>query len=198
LKDKVPAWGLLKKMPVNLVFVRHAQGTHNKMANVIGAGAYNDPINLDAELTPLGVSQTLENRLFEKFDAIYCSPLRRCRNTLLGVYPLSESYPVVLDDRLMEQPCGGNICDKRLEKNEILSSFPKTWDHSNVSETYDWALNYDADHAKIASFTEDLKNKHDGQTVLIVSHGTWIYRWFLTMKSIVVNLENCKVARTTI
>ena len=185
-------------MPVNLVFIRHAQGTHNKMANVLGSGAYNDPINLDAELTELGVKQTVENRLFEKFDSIYCSPLRRCRNTLLGVYPQSELHPVVLDDRLMEQPCGGNICDKRLEKSEILPSFPKSWDHTNVSDINDWSLNYDADAKKINTFTEDLKNKHDGQNVLIVSHGTWIHRWFFTKKWTIVNLDNCKVARTTI
>ena len=197
MKEKVAALNALK-MPVNLVFIRHAQGTHNKMANVFGAGAYNDPINLDAELTPLGLTQTLENRLFEKFDAIYCSPLRRCRSTLLGVYPLSESYPVILDDRLMEQPCGGNICDKRLEKTEILPSLPTSWDHTKVSVVNDWSIDHAADYAKIMTFTEDIKNKHDGQTILIVSHGTWIYRWFLALKSSVVNLDNCKVARTTI
>ena len=185
-------------MPVNLVFIRHAQGTHNKMASTIGAGAYNDPINLDAELTPHGLKQTADNRLFEKFDAIYCSPLRRCRNTLLGVYPLSETLRVILDDRLMEQPCGGNICDKRLEKSDILKTFPPTWDHSKVLDEYLWLEDDASDIEKIRSFTEDIKNKHQDQTLLIVSHGTWIYRWFRMMKSEIVSLDNCTIARTTI
>jgi probable phosphoglycerate mutase len=185
-------------MPVNLIFIRHAQGTHNKIASSIGAGSYNDPINIDAELTPLGLKQTIDNRLFEEFDAIYCSPLRRCRHTLLGVYPLSETLPVILDDRLMEQPCGGNICDRRLEKSEILPTFPPSWDHSKVLDKYLWIKDIDKDIEKIKSFTEELKNKHQNQNILIVSHGTWIYRWFALMKYESVILDNCKVARTTL
>jgi len=185
-------------MPVNLVFIRHAQGTHNKMASSIGAGAYNDPVNLDAELTPLGQKQTTENKLEETFDAIYCSPLRRCRNTLLGVFPQSESMPVILDDRLMEQPCGGNICDKRLEKSIILPTFPPTWDHTKVLDNYIWAKDNNADVEKIRSFTEEIKTKHQNQTVLIVSHGTWINLWFIIMKNEGLFLDNCKTARTTL
>jgi broad specificity phosphatase PhoE len=186
-------------MPVNLVFVRHAQGTHNQGAEIYGDIAYNYPGNIDAILTTKGIRQTTENRLHEKFDAIYCSPLRRCRSTLLGIYPLSETLPVIVDDRIMEQPCGGNICDKRLDKSLVLDTFPKSWNHDLVSDVTPWLINKDSDREKIVTFTEDLIKKHQGQTVLIVSHGTWISRWFQHFaKAENMRIENCKSYRITI
>jgi len=185
-------------MPTNILFLRHAQGTHNKMADVQGAGAYNDPINLDADLTPLGEKQLFENRLFEEFGAIYCSPLRRCRKTLLGVYPRSSELPVILDDRLLEQPCGGNICDKRLPKEEILQTFPESWCHERVSDTLIWQRDDKNDMEKIKSFTDDLLKNHKDTTVLVVCHGTWIQRWTQLYKSEHVFIENCKTLRFTI
>ena len=185
-------------MPTTILFTRHAQGTHNKMADDKGAGAYNDPMNLDADLTQLGLKQLSDNRIFEEFSAIYCSPLRRCRKTLIGVYPRSTELPVILDDRLSEQPCGGNICDKRLPKEEIQSSFPKTWLHDRVSDTLVWSRNDALDMEKIKSFTEDLIKNHKDTTVLVVCHGTWIQRWFQLYKSEHVFIENCKTIRAVI
>ena len=179
-------------MPVNLVFYRHAQGTHNKMAELEGDTAYNDPVNIDANLTDLGVKQTVDNRIFDYYDAIYCSPMRRCRQTLLGIYPSSNSLPVILDDRLMEQPCGKNLCDKRLEKSEILPEFPPSWNHEKVAEDYLWHLNQQVDLDKITGFTNDLLQDHQNETILIVSHGQWINRWLNIYKQKNLWVDNCQ------
>lgn len=176
--------------------MRHAQGTHNKMAELKGDAAYNDPINLDADLTALGQKQLFENRIFEEFDTIYCSPLRRCRKTLLGVYPRSSELPVILDDRLLEQPCGGNICDKRLPKEEIIQSFPKSWNHDLVSDKLVWLRDDQKDFKKIQSFTEDLLKNNKDTTVLVVCHGTWIKRWCQVYNYEAIFIDNCKTLRT--
>ena len=170
-------------MTIKLVFVRHAQGTHN-------VGYVNDPANFDAELTDVGIQQTKDSRIYDNYDAIYCSPLRRCRATLLGIYPSSETMPVILDDRLMEHPSGLNICDKRLEKSDMV--FPEAWDSSNVSEISPWTVDQNADIEKIKSFTNDLVNNHDGHTVLIISHCNWIYRWFKLYTNKDMWLNNCQ------
>jgi broad specificity phosphatase PhoE len=173
-------------MSINLVFVRHAQGTHN-----VGHG--NDPMNFDAILTPVGHQQTKENMLTERFDAIYCSPLRRCRATLLGIYPDSENTRVIMDDRLMEQPCGINICDKRLDKSKMV--FPNAWDSSKVADITPWKYDEYADLEKIKSFTKELLTNHRNQNILIVSHGNWIYKWFKIYTKHDVQLPNCKSVR---
>ena len=179
-------------MPTTILFVRHAQGTHNLCAELHGDKGYSDPQYLDAELTPKGIRQTTENRLFEKFDAIYCSPMRRCRQTLLGIYPLSKDLPVIMDDRLVEQPCGYNICDRRLDKSEIIQSFPPSWDHTHVADVYPWLIDEKADEEKIWTITKELLDKHQNQTILVVCHGTWIHRWFkLFTNTVTPWLENC-------
>lgn len=171
-------------MTITLVFVRHAQGTHN-------IDHENHPKNFDAELTSLGRQQTNNNMVSDNFDAVYCSPLRRCRATLLGIYPSSENLPVILDDRLMEQPCGLNICDKRLEKSDMV--FPGAWNSSNVSEITPWTIDENADIDKIKTFTTELLNKHKtGGKILIVSHGNWIYKWFKMYTNKEVRLNNCQ------
>ena len=177
-------------MPLTLTFVRHAQGTHN-------VDHENHPRNFDAELTPVGRQQTTVNRINENFAAIYCSPLRRCRATLLGIYPSSKDLPVILDDRLMEQPCGLNICDKRLAKSDMV--IPIAWDSTKVSEITPWRIDDYADIEKIKTFTNDLLNRHkDGDKILIVSHGNWIYRWFKIYANKEVILNNCKSASINI
>jgi len=177
-------------MTITLVFVRHAQGTHN-------VDYYNHPRFFDAELTDLGIQQTQENKMDGFFDAIYCSPLRRCRATLLGIYPTSEYIPVILDDRLMEQPSGLNICDKRLDKSNMI--FSPVWDSTNVSEISPWTVDQNADIEKIKSFTTELLHRHkNGGRILIVSHCTWIYRWFKIYTGKDVVLNNCKSASINI
>ena len=177
-------------MAVTIVFVRHAQGTHN-------ISPLNLPSNFDAVLTPLGQRQTLENPIHERFDAVYCSPLRRCRETLLGIYPVSESLPVLLDDRLMEQPNGVNICDKRLEKADM--TIPPRWNHTGVADRSPWVDDPAADRRKIQAFTEEIQARHAGQTILVVGHSNWIHRWFKLYKDESdVYLDNCKSVRTTI
>jgi broad specificity phosphatase PhoE len=176
-------------MKTQFLFVRHAQGTHN-------VSFCNDPRNFDALLTQVGDQQTLENKLNERFDMIFCSPLRRCRSTLLGIYPESEFLPVVLDDRLMELPSGINICDKRIDKKWMI--IPSTWNSEKVSDITPWHSDVNADLERIKSFIQDVLANYAGKNILIVSHFNWINTWFRLYKNENVELDNCKSARAII
>ena len=188
-------------MPTTILFVRHAQGTHNLAAEKNG-GVYDktDDSHIDAVLTEKGIQQTKMNNLEnELFDAIYCSPMRRCRQTLLGIYPQSEQHPVILDDRLAEQPCGENPSDRRLNKSLIIDSFPKKWIHTAVSDIYEWKIDETEDKHKIISITQEILRENENKTVLVVCHGTWIRRWFIMFQNETYPwLENCNSIRVTL
>lgn len=116
-------------MPTTLIFMRHAQATHNVDYYQKGTGRYTDPVYLDAELTDTGLQQALAIQDVFKdktFDAIYCSPMRRCRATLLSSMPSAEGRCVHVVDALIEQPAGHNICDKRLERDFVVAPCPCT------------------------------------------------------------------------
>ena len=133
-------------MPTTFVFIRHAQGYHNADGKIRGDLAYNDSKNIDAMLTEYGIKQAISNNLGnETFDEIYSSPMRRCKQTLLCIYPISQSLPVIVDDRLIEQPQGVHISDKRLDKNDINSYTPIRWNTQLVSNINPYTLNIKKD-----------------------------------------------------
>ena len=188
-------------MPTTILFVRHAQGTHNLAAEKNG-GVYDnqDESHRDAVVTEKGFQQMKENSLEnEVFDTIYCSPMRRCRQTLLGMYPQSEQLPVILDDRLVEQPCGENPSNRRLDKSLIIDSFPKKWNHTAVSDIYEWKIDEIQDKHKMISITQEIVRENENKTVLIVCHGTWIRRWFIMFQNKTYPwLDNGKSIRVTL
>lgn len=185
-------------MPTRFVLIRHAQGTHNvDFYKIGGAEQWTHPIYIDAELTEVGVHQAAavyEALAGYKFDAIYCSPLRRTRLTLLCAYPASYDLPVIVDDRAIEQPQGMNSCDQRLERDLVCADCPPAWDTENVGVVNPFfdPIDRSLEHQK--TLTEEIISKYPDGTVLIVSHGTWIYNWLITFKSLPRHmLDNCEI-----
>jgi len=186
-------------MTTTFVFVRHAQGYHNLDGDKRGEQAYYDPIHVDAELTHIGILQARYNDLGnETFDAIYSSPMKRCIQTLLNIYPISNKLPVILDDRLIEQPQGTYLCNKRLEKDIIVQSIPEQWNIDKVSTRNPFILNTLLDDNKLMSFTNDMKQKYPNGKILIVTHGKWIHNWLLKYKYISTYIDNCEIIRMTL
>ena len=117
-------------------FIRHGQATHNVDALIRGEHAYFDPVNTDAELTDVGLQQARDARgaIPDDLVAVYCSPSRRCRQTLLGAAPAqAEKFGVMLDDRLME-PQGDALCNKRIERAALAGAVPVGWTLNGVAE----------------------------------------------------------------
>jgi len=189
-------------MPVNLYLLRHAQGWHNEPGPNYVGDSYNDPLFRDAELTPVGLEQTAIKRLelaTTLFDAIYCSPMRRCRQTLLGVYPKAANMNVHLDDRLIEQPTGKNLADYRFERDFIINTSPKKWNVSGVSPINPFNSSSDSlDMEKIRNMTQHILKKHSTGNVLIVTHGAWIGRWLQMYQNNTYYIDNCQYIIATV
>jgi len=189
-------------MTLILYLLRHAQGTHNVNFYKVKGNHWNDPLYIDAELTAEGFKQTqkVQGEFKEiKFSAIFCSPLRRCRNTLLAVLPESESFPVTLDDRLLELPLGLNLCDRRLEREEILKTCPESWITKQVGEKNPCepqTSNYEL--SLIQDFIVDVRRKNIVGNILLVSHGNWIERFLHVYKLKPQFLENCQYIKVTL
>lgn len=188
-------------MPTNFYLLRHAQGWHNAPGPDYVGDSYNDPLFRDAELTPVGLEQTVAKRAtFANlvFDAIYCSPMRRCRQTLLGVYPGAADMNVHVDDRLIEQPSGKNISDHRFERDSVVSECPKKWDVSGVSVSNPFLVKSDSvDQQKMRNITQYIMRKYPSGNVLIVAHGTWIGRWLELYQGDTYFIENCQHVEVT-
>jgi probable phosphoglycerate mutase len=157
----------------------------------------------DAALTDIGKDQTclLKPQLNGiRFDAIYCSPLRRCRQTLIAGYPRSVYTNVKLDDRLLEQPYGTHICNKRAERAEILGCVPRTWDCSDVGlENPHRVLSKSDEYAIIRDFGKMILGAHREEIVLIVSHGRWISRFLRVFCGVEkIHISNCECLEVVI
>ena len=148
--------------------------------------------------------QTVERRKeFEhkEFDAIYCSPMRRCRQTLLGVYPQAANMNVQVDDRLIEQPTGVNISDHRFERNTIVANSPPSWDLSKVAENNPFLVrSVTRDAENIRTITQEIFKNYSSQngTVLIVAHGMWIGRWLEMYQDHCQFINNCEYVKYTL
>ena len=114
------------------------------------------------------------------------------------MYPISAKLPVIVDDRLIEQPQGKNMCDKRIEKHEMLMTTPMSWNTDLVSQKNPFILNESIDERNMDSFTEEVKNRYPDGKILIITHGVWIKNWLSThgYKSRYIN--NCEIVRMKI
>jgi broad specificity phosphatase PhoE len=189
---------------MHIYFLRHAQATHNSDAARRGDCAYFDPANADAAIDDTGMAQLYVCKYpLPACNAIYCSPLRRCRQTLIGILPEAISRPVHLDDRLME-PQGQAVCNKRLDCAELSGSVPASWYLTGVGdvnpfdvvdEGYSSKVGVTTGFAdRIRAFTDSLLDTHsDDQTILVVTHNDWITTWFELYSREAVAPRHCEL-----
>lgn len=180
-----------------LWFIRHGEATHNVDAMLRGATAYSDPIHLDSELTDNGQSQVIAARsgVPRNFAAIYCSPLRRCRQTLMGVGAVGR---VFLDDRLME-PQGDHVCNRRIERDSLIKVVPAEWDLTGVASVNLFDAGSETPSifsARVRAVTAAIVARHtDDEQIFIVAHHDWIRAWFREHLGRSVSLRNAEVVR---
>jgi broad specificity phosphatase PhoE len=167
------------------VFVRHGQATHNL------SRAYWDPREQDAALTPEGVRQAYDlraDRLADRCDAIWCSPLQRCRytlKTLLG--DMSRIARIHLDDRLME-PQGDAIVNRRPELGDLRVQVTANWNLDGVGAMNPFDLwveggsvgeeGHTGFDRRVRAWTEEMCRRWPEGRLLVVTHHDWILSWF--------------------
>jgi broad specificity phosphatase PhoE len=111
-------------------FVRHGQGTHNKLAEEIGHSAYQSPQVADARLTALGQQQAAANQEYTAtlagVSVVFVSPLSRAVETALIAFASTaeRGVPFIANEDLREQ-IGRNYCDQRRSVTEVTKDFPQ-------------------------------------------------------------------------
>ena len=140
-----------------IVFIRHAESEYNR--DGIWAGM------ADCNLTEKGIeaAKELGKSLNNNFDVIYCSPLKRTKQTLNVIFP--EAKPIY-DERITEISIGEwenqkkDLFDARLRElfRKGLYTPPGAESHQNVDK-------------RVSDFIEELFEKyHNNGRILVVTH----------------------------
>ena len=142
---------------ISITFIRHAESEYNKMGLLSG--------RIDCNLTEKGIedAKLLRGTLKNDFDIIYCSPLKRTKQTLNAIFPESEP---IYDERIIESSFG------------IYEGKPKGALGKEKMELYKQGL-YLAPGAesikeideRVCAFVEELFQKcQDHEKILVVTH----------------------------
>lgn len=145
-----------------MYIVRHGQTEENLKGTYYGV--------LDCSITDLGVKQakTLGEKLKSiKFDKVYCSELKRAKETLSYIY---DDDDIVVDSRLNERNFGVFEGKTYTELEEDMDEDYKSW-------TNDWkeyrpkdGESFRDSYLRAYSFMEDLKSQ-SGDNILVCAHG---------------------------
>lgn len=146
---------------IKLLIVRHAKTEWNKTGRIQGRS--------DIPLAPESVEATrVAARSIKHIDAAYCSPLMRARETA-EILTEGTGVKPVPDERLTERDFGeyeGRTYDEL--------GLP---DHTKLFYALSCAKGAESSESvfgRVRSFLEFLAKEHDGETVLVVSHGVCI------------------------
>lgn len=145
---------------MSLYIIRHGQVCSNAERRFNG--------EVDENLDEKGIEQAVEagkKLIGIKFSAIYCSPLKRTRQTLKALN-LDPSIPVFYDDRLTERREGnlsGEPIDDDFLKNVYLNYYGKKIDGGceTIPEVFE----------RVHSLIDEVKEKCKTENILFVTHG---------------------------
>jgi len=163
---------------INLTLVRHSQTDWNKAG--IMQGQKNVELNSVGREDARRLSEEIKNK---SFDIIFSSPLKRCKETadIVNTFDLEIEY----DDRLKERSYGkfeGYKTKDILKKYPDIKTFEKNglpyWIEVPTAETYDEV------RERVENFLNELKKKHRGMNVLIVSHGDTLDMFYAVLNNV--------------
>ena len=148
-------------MATELWFVRHGHTAANRAFYLCG--------NLDVPLDSLGFKQARDCRAElsgRNFDAVYCSPLLRAKQTAEIVLQDVKAPPVInYDERLCERNYGPYEGKWRPLKMFKFWHYGHGYTKSRYGEESLCAM-----EDRVEAFIADVRKKHDGQKVIVFSH----------------------------
>lgn len=142
-------------------FVRHGVTAWNKEGRAQGS----TDIPLDEEGIQMA-EQAAKRLQFEEWDVIYTSPLIRAKKTAEIIADKHPGVDFFQDKRLGE--IGGGIIEGTTEA-ERIAKWGQDWRNQDMGFEKE-----DAIISRGISFIEEVKEKHFGKRVLVVSHGGFI------------------------
>ena len=158
---------------MKLFIIRHGETTFNKRNIVQG--------HIDTSLSRTGKEQAkkISKKLLQQnIDIIYCSDLKRCKQTIEPFLKLKKSIPIHYTKELREMNFGifeGKPGEKMKEwiketRFSFSSKFPKGESNKDLEK-------------RISSFLKKLIKKEKGKNILLSTHG-------LTKKALLTQLLN--------
>jgi alpha-ribazole phosphatase len=147
-----------------LLFARHGNTTRNSAERFWG--------RTDVELSEEGIKQSegLRDRLAtEKVTAVYCSQLRRARETA-EIVAAAHHLPTTVCEELLEIDFGQA---EGLTFNEIVQRFPevmKAWPTRDLNFSYPGGESMGEMNSRVSRFPARLQKHALDDTVLIVAH----------------------------
>ncbi|MFJ7827307.1 histidine phosphatase family protein [Psychrobacillus sp. NPDC096623] len=144
-------------------FVRHGVTAWNKEGRAQG----NTDVPLDEEGIQMA-ERAAKRMQDEEWDVIYTSPLIRAKKTAEIIADKHPGVDFIQDKRLGE--IGGGIIEGTTE-DERIAKWGSDWRNQDMGFEPE-----DAISSRGMSFIEEVKKKHLGKRVLVVSHGGFISR----------------------
>ncbi len=155
----------IKDMPqITFYLVRHGEAENNVLHILNSAGA-----KTEYSLTEQGRAQAkraAEYLATVGADALYSSPILRAKETA-GIISEATRLPIVFDDRLWEVGMG-RFNDA--SQGELLKKYPEP-QMRLTPDTEDEMESMLEVHGRLGVFLREIKDKHSGQKVILVSHG---------------------------
>ena len=139
-----------------LIFIRHAESEYNKAGIFVG--------RTDCNITQEGIEQAKKLWKEEKqFNEIYCSPLKRAKQTLEALIP--NSNPII-DERIVEASIGEWTGKKKDKINKDLVDLFRVGKYTPHGAETPKEID-----KRVCNFVEDLFHKYQNdEKILIVTH----------------------------
>jgi probable phosphoglycerate mutase len=138
---------------MRLILTRHGRTFENE--NNICQGYFEGKLNKEGKMQAKKLAKRLKP---EKIDIVYCSPLKRTRDTAKEIMKYHKNTPIIYDKRIMERNQG---------KYEG-KPFPKDWNWYKLPK----GVETDAHLCKrVHGFLRSTYKKHKKDSVLVIAHG---------------------------
>lgn len=152
---------------MKLILCRHGETDQNMQRRLQG--------RLETEINAHGLAQAklVAERLREEgFDHVFCSPLRRCRQTAAEIMAFHPGMEVKYRAELSEVSLGKY---SGMDRHDIEAKFPGEWS-KRVDNKYDFrhegGESYkDADEKRVKPLLKEFREKYSSRKLLVVTHG---------------------------
>jgi broad specificity phosphatase PhoE len=188
-------------MAPKFIFIRHGEAAHNVAFHAVGPSAFQDETYRDAPLTSKGIQQVQEAAIklsSYKILDMWCSPLRRCRQTAEELFEELSINRIYLHDCLLERQGGSNVCNERVSKEELqsegifdttfLPNMPARWIEQESTTTVLQRLKM-----LILQLNDMYKEFDESYHILIVGHGDalgyFLNKSFANAEFVVMSLD---------
>ena len=140
-----------------IYFVRHGQ-TDDNVKHIISGAQRDVPLNDTGILQAKDMARKVKDL---KLDQIFCSPMKRARQTLREIAKFHKNVPICYDDRLVERFHG--VLEGQLDTTA------NHWDMNNQPH-FEGLETIEEMYARVKSFLDEINEKNPHKNVLIVGH----------------------------